>query len=234
MNRDFFIALDFSTSAEAISLVKMLPTEHLYYKIGMELFFREGERILYTLAEAGKRVFLDLKLYDIPNTVSRAIASLAAYPFYMVNVHLLGGEMMVREALVAAHHLSFQPRVIGVTILTSYDIDALAAIFPGNERILPEEWARYLAVQGKQWGIEGVVCSPHEAALIKESCGNDFLTVTPGIRFSDEKAHDQKRVATPERARREGCDFPVVGRAITEDFSKAESNYERFLFAWNV
>lgn len=228
----FFIALDVPSAEDALKLVQKLPFEHSYYKVGMELYYKEGPSILEKLDDLGKKVFLDLKLYDIPTTVSKALLSLLQYPFFMVNLHVLGGKQMsvlAREAIQKDRN-SYDRKIVGVTVLTSYDEVSLAEILPEDMQINPSIWAKHLAEQAKKWGLHGVVCSAQEALDIKKSCGEDFITVTPGLRFPEENSHDQKRVLSPRDARNQGCDFPVIGRSITghNDHNKIKEMYDLY------
>jgi orotidine-5'-phosphate decarboxylase len=188
-----------------------------YVKIGMELFYAEGPAIVKKLKERGHRVFLDLKLHDIPNTVKKAMQILGGYGVDMVNVHAAGGIEMMKAAkeglMLGAARYSNKPKLIAVTQLTSTDEEALHSQLlidkPMNEVV------KEYALNAKKAGLDGVVCSAFEAADIHAACGDDFLTVTPGIRFKDSAADDQKRIMTPAEAKAAGSDFIVVGRPIT-------------------
>jgi orotidine-5'-phosphate decarboxylase len=235
----FFVALDYPDKKSALDLVRLLPSDHKYYKVGMELFFSEGPALLFELAQMNKRVFLDLKLYDIPETVKRTLAALSHIPFFMINIHLLGGEEMSQKAREALRENNCPAKLIGVTILTSFDHAGLTKLFPAGslaEQIEPALLAGHLALRGKEWGLDGVVCAPEEAMLIKKMCGADFLTITPGIRFAADSAQDQKRIVTPEKAGSLGCDFPVIGRPITRKKNANEviQAYENFVQAFST
>jgi orotidine-5'-phosphate decarboxylase len=188
-----------------------------YVKIGMELFYAEGPVIVKKLKERGHRVFLDLKLHDIPNTVKKAMQILGGYGVDMVNVHAAGGIEMMKSAkeglMLGAARFADKPKLIAVTQLTSTDEEAL------HDQLLIDkpmnEVVKEYALNAKKAGLDGVVCSAFEAAEIHAACGDDFLTVTPGIRFKDSAADDQKRIMTPAEAKAAGSDFIVVGRPIT-------------------
>ena len=230
--RDIIIACDFKCADETIKFLDRLTrirneviscddisigTGRPYVKIGMELFYAEGPSMIRLLKERGHKVFLDLKLHDIPNTVKKAMQVLGGYGVDMVNVHASGGVEMMKAAkeglMLGAARFADKPKLIAVTQLTSTDEETLH-----NELLIDrpmDEVVRQYALNAKAAGLDGVVCSAYEAAEIHEACGVDFLTVTPGIRFSDGSANDQKRVMTPAQAKLEGSDFIVVGRPIT-------------------
>jgi orotidine-5'-phosphate decarboxylase len=184
-------------------------------KIGMELFYAEGPEIVRAVKARGHRIFLDLKLHDIPNTVERAMAVLSRLDVDMVNVHAAGAGEMMRAALRGLTRPDgTRPLLIAVTQLTSTDAAALR-----DELLIAAPMAdtvRAYAQNAARCGLDGVVCSALEAAEIKRACGPDFLTVTPGIRFAGGDAGDQKRIMTPENAGERGCDFLVMGRPITQ------------------
>ena len=203
--KDVIIALDFPTREETLSFLDQFPAgEKPFVKIGMELFYAEGPQVVRDIKARGHKIFLDLKLHDIPNTVKRAMAVLSRLDVDMVNLHAAGTAEMMRAALEGLTRPDgTRPLLIAVTQLTSTDAAALK-----NELLIDTPMAAS--------GLDGVVCSPLEAALVKERCGADFLTVTPGIRFADSAAGDQKRIMTPEKAGKSGCDYIVVGRPITQ------------------
>lgn len=212
--RDVIIALDFPSREKTLSFLKRFSGVKPFVKIGMELFYGEGPDIVREIKGMGHPVFLDLKLCDIPNTVARAMANLARLGVDMTNVHATGSTAMMeaaREGLNAGGGQGV--KLIAVTVLTSIGADTLqgelAIGLPVEEAVV-----RY-AGNAKAAGLDGVVCSPLEAKLVKENLGKDFLTVTPGIRYADGGAQDQARVATPENARAIGTDYIVVGRPIT-------------------
>lgn len=230
--RDVIIACDFRNADETVKFLDKLTrirdevvscddisvgAGRPYVKIGMELFYSEGPEIIKILKERGHKVFLDLKLHDIPNTVKRAMQVLGAYGVDMVNVHAGGGIEMMRAAkeglMIGAARFADKPKLIAVTQLTSTDAATLR-----DELLIDkpmDEVVKQYALNAKEAGLDGVVCSAFEAAAIHETCGEDFLTVTPGIRFEDSAADDQKRVMTPAKAKEAGADYIVVGRPVT-------------------
>ena len=211
---DLIIALDVPSAAEARAVVDTLGDAVSFYKVGLELFIADGEATLAMLRERGKRVFLDLKLHDIPNTVKSAMAVLSRLDADIVNLHAAGGSAMMKAALEGlARPDGTRPLLIAVTQLTSTDSatlrDELLIGTPMAETVL-----RY-AENAARSGLDGVVCSPLEAAAVKARCGAGFLTVTPGVRFAGGDVGDQKRVMTPAAAAGAGCDLLVMGRPIT-------------------
>ncbi|MCI8524528.1 MAG: orotidine-5'-phosphate decarboxylase [Oscillospiraceae bacterium] len=215
MNKDVIIALDFPGKAETLDFLGQFTGRKPFVKIGMELYYAEGPEIVRAIKTRGHRIFLDLKLHDIPNTVKRAMAVLSRLDVDMVNVHAAGASAMMRGALEGLTRPDgTRPLLIAVTQLTSTDQAALQKELlidvPMEETVL-----RY-AKNAAESGLDGVVCSPLEAQGVKARCGASFLTVTPGIRFADGDAGDQKRVMTPERAGQGGSDYIVVGRPITQ------------------
>ncbi|MBQ9273010.1 MAG: orotidine-5'-phosphate decarboxylase, partial [Mogibacterium sp.] len=199
-----------------------------YVKIGMELFYAEGPAIIKKLKERGHKVFLDLKLHDIPNTVKKAMMVLGEYGVDMVNVHAGGGVAMMKAAkeglMLGAARYADKPKLIAVTQLTSTDEAALHGELLIDKPM--DEVVRQYALNAKAAGLDGVVCSAFEAADIHRACGEDFLTITPGIRFENSAADDQRRVMTPAKAKEAGSDFIVVGRPITAAEKPIEA-YER-------
>lgn len=205
------VALDFATREEILAAARRFAPKAGWLKIGLEAFTAEGPRIVSDVADTGARVFLDLKLHDIPTTVARAVAAAARTGASMLNVHALGGrEMMTaaREAATAAAAV----KLIAVTLLTSLDPSALADLPIAGH---PEGIARRLAVLAKECGLDGVVCASRDLPAVKGACGPEFLAVVPGIRPAGAQASDQKRVATPSAALALGADLLVVGRPIT-------------------
>ncbi|MCF0246010.1 MAG: orotidine-5'-phosphate decarboxylase [Ileibacterium sp.] len=209
-------ALDFSSKQEVLDFLKAFDTP-ITVKIGMELTYAEGLDMVREVKALGHDVFLDLKLHDIPNTVKGGMKNLANLGADIVNVHAAGGiEMMkaAKEGLELGAKDGKRPLIIAVTQLTSTSKEAM-----NEQQGIPGEVidsvVRY-AKAAKEAGLDGVVCSVHEAKAIKEACGADFLTVTPGIRLASNSVDDQKRVATPEFAKEQGCDYIVVGRSITK------------------
>ncbi len=214
---ELIVALDFSSEDEALRLVKALGNSVVYYKVGLELFSRAGVKVIEKLSGMGKKVFLDLKFFDIPNTVVSAARVAIEAGVWMYNVHALGGRDFLRR--VAEHNREYAekigmtpPLLIGVTVLTSMNERDLQSvgIYGGVD-----EQVSKLALLAKECGLDGVVCSAKEVKKIKEELGEDFLTVTPGIRPLWASVNDQKRVVTPEDAVKLGTDFIVVGRPIT-------------------
>ena len=213
--KEVIVALDFPDRAETLAFLDRFPDgEKPFLKIGMELYFAEGPSVVRELRQRGHRIFLDLKLCDIPNTVRRAMSVLSRLDVDMVNLHASGGSAMMKAALEGLTRPDgSRPLLIAVTQLTSTDArtlkEELLIDTPMEETVL--RYARNAAAQG----LDGVVCSPLEAAAVKRRCGNGFLTVTPGIRFADGETGDQKRIMTPDRAANAGCDCIVVGRPVT-------------------
>lgn len=211
------VALDFPSEKETMAFLDHFK-EPIYVKIGMELFYREGPAVISRIKEKGHRIFLDLKLHDIPNTVKSAMRNLALADVDMVNLHAGGGKKMMEEALAGLEEGSrgrkARPLCIAVTQLTSTGPEMLK-----NELFIEtslEETVLGYAKLTKEAGLDGVVCSVHEAKKIHQLCGENFLTVTPGIRPAGQAKDDQVRVATPSYAREQGCDYIVVGRPITQ------------------
>ena len=216
MKRDVIIALDFESGEKALAFLDQFPQgEKPYVKIGMELFYAEGPDIVRQVKGRGHKVFLDLKLHDIPNTVKKAMKVLSALDVDMVNLHAAGTADMMRAALEGlVRPDGSRPILLAVTQLTSTSQERME-----KELLIQRPIAQVVASYARlaqSAGLDGVVCSPLEAALVKESCGADFLTVTPGIRFAGAQADDQKRIMTPALAREGGSDFIVVGRPITQ------------------
>ena len=210
------VAMDLSTLESVKCTLDNIGDAVSYYKIGMESFYSLGEAALSLMAANRKKVFLDLKLHDIPNTVSRSVKALCRYAPAMTTLHAAGGPAMLRAAVEAAAEASAQldqerPKLLGITVLTSIDETEWAAV--GHTRSIRDSVLR-LADMCRQSGMDGVVASPQEAAAIRQCCGPDFLIVTPGIRPLYGDKGDQSRTATPAEALRNGADFLVVGRPI--------------------
>ena len=210
------IALDFSTKDEVLAFLQQF-SEPVYVKIGMELTYGSGLEIIREVQKMGHKIFLDLKLHDIPNTVKGGMKNLAKLGVDIVNVHAAGGIEMMKAAMQGLEEGAAggqRPKCIAITILTSITKDMM------NEELgIPgevQDTAIRYALNAKAAGLDGVVCSVHEAKAIHEACGSDFLTVTPGIRLATDSVNDQKRVATPAYAKEQGCDMIVVGRSITK------------------
>lgn len=209
------VALDFSTRKEVYEFLLKFQ-EPIYVKIGMELTYSFGFEIVREVKAMGHNIFLDLKLHDIPNTVKQAMKNLAKLDVDVVNLHAAGGSAMMKAAIEGLNEGAIngkRPLCIAVTQLTSTSQEAMNSELniPGTVQDCVLAYAKL----AKESGLDGVVCSVHEAKAIHEVCGDDFLTVTPGIRLADDAKDDQKRVATPTYAREQGCDYIVVGRSIT-------------------
>lgn len=212
------VALDFDNEAKALEMVEKLKGDVRFFKIGLELFSYCGPQIAEKVMDRGAEVFLDLKLHDIPNTVRKAAVAATRMGIYMFNVHAFGGYDMMKETSEAvgseANRLNIRrPKILAVTILTSMDENALKKIGV-NVNIKKE--VLDLARAAKESGLDGVVASAQEAGAIREELGKDFLIVTPGVRPAKADVQDQKRVATPQEAVKNGASFIVVGRPITE------------------
>lgn len=214
MGKDVIIACDFSSKEATMAFLDKFTEEKPYVKIGMELFYAEGPQIVRDIKARGHKIFLDLKLHDIPNTVKKAMSVLRDLDVDMTNLHAAGTAAMMRGAIEGLTRPDgTRPLLIAVTQLTSTDQSALS-----DELLIKEDMAkvvRHYAVNAKSAGLDGVVCSPIEAKTVHDSCGSGFLTVTPGVRFADSQKDDQKRVMTPTQAREIGSDYIVVGRPIT-------------------
>ena len=205
MGKDVIVALDFDGREKTLAFLDRFTEEKPFVKIGMELFYAEGPSVVREIRARGHKIFLDLKLHDIPNTVKKAMAALSALDVDIVNVHAAGTGAMMSAALAGLTRPDgTRPLLIAVTQLTSTDQDMLE-----KELWIYAEIASIV-------GLDGVVCSPLEAGSIHERCGRNFLTVTPGVRFAGGDAGDQKRVTTPARAKELGSDYIVVGRPITQ------------------
>ncbi len=215
MGKDVIIACDFSSEEETFAFLDKFSEEKLFLKIGMELFYAAGPQIINKIKKRGHKIFLDLKLHDIPNTVKKAMAVLSGLDIDICNVHAAGTVRMMEAALEGATRPDgSRPLIIAVTQLTSTDQEAME-----NEILIHEpidEVVMKYAENAKKAGLDGIVCSPLEAGKVHERCGKDFITVTPGVRFADGEIGDQKRVMTPEAARKIGSDYIVVGRPITQ------------------
>lgn len=215
MNRDVIIACDFNGKDELYAFLDQFTEEKPFLKIGMELFYAEGPAIVKELKARGHKIFLDLKLHDIPNTVKKAMAVLSNLEVDMCNVHAGGTIAMMEAALEGLTRPDgTRPLLIAVTQLTSTSEERMQ-----NDLLIDrplEEVVMHYAANTKIAGLDGVVCSPLEAGKVKEVCGKEFLTVTPGVRFADGDKGDQVRITTPAKAREIGSDYIVVGRPITQ------------------
>jgi orotidine-5'-phosphate decarboxylase len=215
MGKDVIIACDFPSAGETLAFLDKLGAPAPFVKIGMELFYAEGPSVVRTLKERGCRVFLDLKLHDIPNTVKKAMAVLSRLDVDMCNLHAAGTKAMMEAALEGLTRPDgTRPLLIAVTQLTSTDEQRMKEELL-IDASLPDTVMHY-AENAKAAGLDGVVCSPLEAAIVKEHCGKGFVTVTPGVRFSDSAKDDQARITTPAKAKEIGSDYIVVGRPITQ------------------
>jgi len=225
MAKDVIIACDFPDRAATLSLLSRFSGRKPFVKIGMELYYSEGPGIVRELKERGHRIFLDLKLHDIPNTVRRAMRVLSGLGVDMTNVHAGGGSAMMAAALEGLTSQDGKhPILLAVTQLTSTSQDMLRdELLIGSPM---QDVISSYASNAKASGLDGVVCSPLEAGMVKEACGGGFLTVTPGIRFAGVAGDDQSRITTPAKARELGSDYVVVGRPITQASDPVEA-YER-------
>ncbi len=214
MGKDVIIACDFSSATQTIDFLELFGEIRPFVKIGMELYYAEGPSIVRTLKERGHKVFLDLKLHDIPNTVKKAMAVLSQLDVDICNLHASGTVPMMEAALEGLTRPDgTRPLLIAVTQLTSTSQEIMERDLLIREPIA--DVVMHYATNAKRAGLDGVVCSPLEAGKVHDICGNDFLTVTPGVRFADGDIGDQKRVMTPAEAKRVGSDYIVVGRPIT-------------------
>ena len=212
--RDVIIACDFSSKEQTLNFLDKFTGRKPFVKIGMELFYAEGPEIVRTIKERGHRIFLDLKLHDIPNTVKKAMSVLRNLDVDMTNVHAAGTVDMMKAAIEGlTREDGTRPLLIAVTQLTSTSEERMQKELLIGASI-NDTIVKY-AENAKAAGLDGVVCSPLEAAMVKEACGKEFMTVTPGVRFADGDVGDQVRVTTPERAKEIGSDFIAVGRPIT-------------------
>ena len=225
MAKDVIVACDFATAEETLNFLDKFGDKKPYVKIGMELFYAEGPAIVREIKSRGHKIFLDLKLHDIPNTVKKAMTVLSKLNIDMVNLHAAGTLNMMRAAVEGlTREDGTRPLLIAVTQLTSTTEEDMKKDLL-IERPLEEVVMEY-AYNAKKAGLDGVVCSPLEARAVHERCGADFLTVTPGVRFEGGDTQDQKRVMTPKAASEEGSDYIVVGRPIT-GAEKPVAAYER-------
>ena len=215
MGKDVIIACDFASAEETLAFLDKFTEEKPYVKIGMELYYAEGPQIVKKIKERGHKIFLDLKLHDIPNTVKKAMKVLSALDVDMCNLHAAGTAAMMEAALEGlTREDGTRPLLIAVTQLTSTDQERMEKDLLIEKPL--EEVVDHYAANAKKAGLDGVVCSPLEAARVHELCGEGFLTVTPGVRFADGDAGDQVRVTTPQRAKEISSDYIVVGRPITQ------------------
>ncbi|MDR1542892.1 MAG: orotidine-5'-phosphate decarboxylase [Prevotellaceae bacterium] len=234
--KDLIIALDFPNGKKTMEFLDKFTNEKPFVKIGMELFYAEGTPFLKKIKEYGHKIFLDLKLHDIPNTVKSAMRVLADLEIDMVNVHSAGGVMMMKAALEGlTSSQSTRPLLIAVTQLTSTSQEMLR-----NELLIQQpinDTIVHYAKNVKEAGLDGVVCSPLETRIIKQACGGDFLIITPGIRLKSSAKDDQVRITTPTQAGKNGSDFIVIGRPITQAENPAETYrkcLQEFLFSSKI
>ncbi len=214
MGKDVIIACDFASAEETLTFLDRFEGRKPFVKIGMELFYGAGPDIVRKIKARGHRVFLDLKLHDIPNTVKKAMTVLRDLDADICNLHAAGTIRMMEAAIEGLTRLDgTRPLLIAVTQLTSTDQEALEKDLLIEKPM--DEVVMHYALNARKAGLDGVVCSPLEAGKVHEVCGADFLTVTPGVRFADGDIGDQKRVMTPAEAKRIGSDYIVVGRPIT-------------------
>lgn len=217
MGKDVIVACDFSSKEETMNFLNLFENEERkpFVKIGMELFYAEGPEIVREIKSRGHKIFLDLKLHDIPNTVEKAMRVLSRLDVDMTNLHAAGTKNMMSAAIKGlTRDDGTRPILIAVTMLTSTDQESMENDILIN-RPLDTVVMKY-AENAKECGLDGIVCSPLESSKVHETCGKQFLTVTPGVRFADSDIGDQKRVMTPEKAKEAGSDFIVVGRPITK------------------
>ena len=227
MAKDVIVALDFDSKEKVFSFLDLFTDKKPFVKIGMELFYAEGPQIVREIKKRGHKIFLDLKLHDIPNTVKKSMAVLSGLDVDMTNLHAGGTIRMMQGAIEGLTRPDgTRPILIAVTQLTSTDQESME-----NDLLIKEpidKVVMHYASCAKTAGLDGVVCSPLEAGKVHEICGDNFITVTPGVRFADGEVGDQKRVTTPAKAREIGSDYIVVGRPITASPDPV-SAYERCL-----
>ena len=215
MGKDVIIALDFASSKQVFDFLDLFKEEKPFVKLGMELYYSQGADMVRAIKARGHKVFLDLKLHDIPNTVKKSMAVLSSLDVDMVNLHASGGSLMMKAALEGLTRPDgTRPLLIAVTQLTSTSEEMMH-----NELLISsplDKTVMHYAKNASDSGLDGVVCSPLEAAKVHDVCGKNFCTVTPGIRFDDASKGDQVRITTPARAKEIGSDYIVVGRPITQ------------------
>ncbi len=214
MGKDVIVACDFASKAEVLAFLDKFEGRKPFVKIGMELFYAEGPAIVREIRARGHKIFLDLKLHDIPNTVKKAMKVLSNLDVDMTNLHAAGATTMMQAAIEGLTRPDgTRPILIAVTQLTSTDQETLERDLLINRPV--DEVVMHYAMTAKNAGLDGVVCSPLEAEKVHTTCGENFVTVTPGVRFADGDAGDQKRVMTPAAAKAIGSGYIVVGRPIT-------------------
>lgn len=215
MGKDVIIACDFGKREETFDFLGLFKEEKPFLKIGMELFYAEGPQIIRDIKKMGHKIFLDLKLHDIPTTVMKAMSVLSSLDIDMCNLHAAGTISMMEGAIKGlTREDNTRPLLVAVTQLTSTSEEKMR-----NDLLIDrpiDEVVIHYAMNAKTAGLDGVVCSPLEAAKVKDKCGTDFITVTPGVRFADGETNDQVRITTPANAKASGSDYIVVGRPITK------------------
>ena len=214
MGKDVIVACDFVSAKDVFEFLDKFEGKKPFVKIGMELFYAEGPSIVKEIKKRGHKIFLDLKLHDIPNTVKKSMSVLSRLDVDMCNLHAAGSSKMMEAAIEGlTREDGSRPILIAVTQLTSTDQETMEKDLLIKEPI--DQVVMHYALTAKNSGLDGVVCSPLEAGKVHETCGKDFITVTPGVRFADGELGDQKRVMTPAQAKEIGSDYIVVGRPIT-------------------
>ena len=214
MGKDVIVACDFSSAQQVFNFLDRFTDKKPFVKIGMELFYAEGPQIVREIKARGHKIFLDLKLHDIPNTVKKAMAVLSGLDVDMCNIHAAGTSAMMKAALEGLTRPDgSRPLLIAVTQLTSTDEESMRRELLIDRPL--DETVMHYAKNAMESGLDGVVCSPLESGKVHQVCGAGFVTVTPGVRFADGDVGDQKRVTTPARAKELGSDYIVVGRPIT-------------------
>ena len=214
MGKDVIIACDFASAEKTFQFLDKFTGRKPFVKIGMELYYAEGPEIVRQIKARGHKIFLDLKLHDIPNTVKKAMAVLKNLAVDITNLHAAGATAMMQGALEGlTREDGTRPLLIAVTQLTSTDQESMERDILIKEPI--DKVVMHYAMTAKNAGLDGIVCSPLEAGKVHDTCGKDFLTITPGVRFADGEVGDQKRVMTPAQAKEIGSDYIVVGRPIT-------------------
>ena len=214
MGKDVIVACDFPSAKEVFAFLDKFTEKKPFVKIGMELYYAEGPSIVREIKKRGHKIFLDLKLHDIPNTVKKTMSVLSGLDVDICNLHAAGTTKMMEAAIEGlTREDGSRPLLIAVTQLTSTDQESMEKDLLIKEPI--DKVVMHYALCAKKAGLDGVVCSPLEAGKVHEVCGKDFLTVTPGVRFAEGDAGDQKRIMTPSQAKKIGSDYIVVGRPIT-------------------
>jgi len=227
MSKDVIIACDFDSKKEVFNFLDKFTEEKPYVKIGMELFYAEGPEIVREIKKRGHKIFLDLKLHDIPNTVRKSMKVLSSLDVDMCDLHAAGTIAMMEAAIEGLTRPDgTRPLLMAITQLTSTSEERMKNDLLINNSL--DDVVTHYAKNSKIAGLDGVVCSPMEARKVKSECGNDFLTVTPGVRFADDEIGDQVRVTTPAKAREIGSDYIVVGRPITQAENPVEA-YRKFI-----